>query len=394
MEKVKIILPYFFCYSILFSLVVMVKYYSNIIFERFIVKFNPSKPYTVGLELEVQLVDSFTFELTEKSFVLFDKASKKLSSVLHKEFLQSMVEIVSPPCNSSEEATNILREAYEEVKKIGEEEGFYPLLLGTHPFADPCEIRITKDKRYERLLEEFQIVLKNFLIFGLHIHVGVESERELWEAFNMTLKYLPLFIALSSSSPFYKGRFTGLHSYRLKIFEQLPRAGVPEQFFSTEEFEGMFNVLKNAGFVESLKDIWWDVRPRPDYGTIELRVCDSIPDFNRIEAIADFFRLLVAWSKGKKMERFYHQVVKQNRWNAVRHGLDGMFIDVDGVENINSRIHGLVEMFDREGLIERLGIRANNLYNILSGFPVSYRMMEAYRKGESIRKLARFGLAE
>ncbi len=372
----------------------MVKYYSNIIFERFVVRFKPSKPYTVGLELEVQLVDSFTFELTEKSSVIFEKASRKLSSVLHKEFLQSMIELVSPPSSSSKEATDIIREAYEEVKQIGEREGFHPLLLGTHPFADPCEIRITRDKRYERLLKEFQIVLKNFLIFGLHIHIGVETEKQLWEAYNMTLKYLPLFIALSSSSPFYKGRFTGLHSYRLKIFEQLPRAGVPEQFFSTEEFERIFNILKNAGFVDSLKDIWWDVRPRPDFGTIELRVCDSIPDFNRIEAVADFFRLLVAWSKDKKVERFYHQIVRQNRWNAVRHGLDGMFIDLDGVENINSKIHGLVEEFDREGLIERLGIRADNLYNIFSRYPISYKMIEAYRNGVSIRKIARFGLVE
>ncbi|WP_457567627.1 carboxylate-amine ligase [Desulfurobacterium sp.] len=357
-------------------------------------RFKPSKPYTVGLELEVQLVDSFTFELTEKAYTVFEKASERLSAVLHKEFLQSMVEIVSPPCSSSEEAVDILREAYGEVRRIGEEEGFYPILLGTHPFANPCEIRITRDRRYERLLEEFQIVLRNFLIFGLHIHVGVETEKQLWEAYNVTLKYLPLFVALSSSSPFYKGKFTGLHSYRLKVFEQLPRAGVPEQFFSTDEFEVMFNVLKNSGFVDSIKDIWWDVRPRPDFGTIELRVCDAIPDFNRIEAVADFFRLLVAWSSGKRVERFYHQVVKQNRWNAVRHGLEGMFIDSDGVENINSRIHWLVEEFDREGLLDRLGIRADNLYNILSGYPVSYRMIKAYEKGESLRKIVRFGLAE
>ena len=357
-------------------------------------KFNPSLPYTVGLELEVQLVDSFTFELTEKSDAVFQNASKNLLKVLHKEFLQSMVEIVSPPSKNSFEAVRFLKDAYFEIKEIGSREGFYPLLLGTHPFANPLEIRITKDKRYERLLEEFQIVLKNFLIFGLHIHIGVETEEELWQTYNMALKYLPLFIAISASSPFYKGKFTGLHSYRLKVFEQLPRAGVPEQFFSTEEFEKMFLTLKYAGFVEALKDIWWDVRPRPDLGTVELRVCDAIPDFNRIEAVADFFRLLAAWSKGKKVERFYHQVVKQNRWNAVRHALEGTFIEEDGIENINSKIHSLLEEFDKSGLIEKLGVRGDNLYNILSQFPVSYKMTEEYRKGVSVRDIVRYGIVE
>lgn len=357
-------------------------------------RFIPSKPYTVGLELEVQLVDSFTFELSEKSERLFSRASDKLLRVLHEEFLQSMVEIVSPPSDTSGEAVSFLKDAYFEIKNIGMDEGFYPLILGTHPFADPMEIGITRDKRYEKLLNEFQIILRNFLIFGLHIHIGIETERELWKAYNITLKYLPLFIALSSSSPFYKGKFTGLHSYRLKVFEQLPRAGIPEQFFSTDEFEKMFSVLKYSGFVDSLKDIWWDVRPRPDLGTLELRVCDAIPDFNRIEAIADFFRLLVAWSKGMKVEKFYHQVVKQNRWNAVRHGLDGMFVDADGVENINSKIHFLTEEFDKAGVIDKLGIDVDNLYNVLSGYPVSYSIMNDYRAGVSVRDLVKYGFVE
>jgi len=290
-------------------------------------EFKPSAPLTIGVELEVQLVDERDYSLKEASYKIFERYR---SPLVHKEFLSSMVEFVSSPHQSPAEAVEELFGAISEVAQIGREEGFLLAASGTHPFALPEEVKITEDDRYKRLLEEFQEVLRNFLIYGLHIHVGFPTKEAMINGYNHFVQLAPLFLALSTSSPFFRGKLTGIYSYRSKLFEQLPRAGVPQHFSSFEEFSELVSILKESGAIESLKDIWWDVRPRPDFGTVELRICDAVPTKERIEALLTLAVMVAAISLKEEAKPVFHQINVQNKWNAARHGLKGFFITPDG----------------------------------------------------------------
>ncbi|MDQ7056643.1 MAG: YbdK family carboxylate-amine ligase [Persephonella sp.] len=263
-------------------------------------KFKSSKPFTVGAELEVQIVKREDLSLSNSSDIIFKQLPEKLKSIVQPEVLTSMVEIVTPVCEKPEDVVSYFREALHEIDRIGESYGFRSSALGTHPFAKKEQTEITVKERYLKLLEELQILLRQFLIYGLHIHVGFSDREMAVKGYNMTINYLPLFLALSTSSPFFYGEFTGLHSYRTKIFEQLPRAGIPEYFDSFSHFEELFYTLKDRGFIESIKDIWWDVRIHPDLGTVELRVCDANPEMDRIELIISLFQGLCFLAQGRK----------------------------------------------------------------------------------------------
>ncbi|ADU96618.1 glutamate--cysteine ligase GCS2 [Thermovibrio ammonificans HB-1] len=307
-------------------------------------RFNPSRPLTVGIELEVQLLDPETFALKGIAGELF---SRYTSPRLQREFLDSMAEFVTGVHSSPDEAVSELTKEVLAVAHLGKELGFVVAASGTHPFARPEEVNVTPSERYLKLLEEFQEVLRNFLIYGLHVHVGFPDEQTALNAYNAFVKFSPLFLALSASSPFFRGRNTGIYSYRSKLFEQLPRAGVPQQFDSYGEFVELFSVLKESKTVDSLKDIWWDVRPRPDLGTVELRVCDSVSDFSRIRGIVSLAVMVASLFMEEGVEREFHQVHLQNRWNAARHGLTGRFISKDGVTTVGRELLRLVTLYGK-----------------------------------------------
>ena len=307
-------------------------------------KFNPSKPFTVGIELEVQLVDPETLNLKRASHLIFENPPTPL---VQKEFLQSMVEFVTGVHEEPESAVSELHSAVEKVCALGEEKGFLLSASGTHPVAEPEKVRVTENERYLRLLEEFQEVLRNFLIYGLHIHVGFPDEKSMMNAYNAFVKYSPLFLALSASSPFFRGKNTGILSYRSKLFEQLPRAGAPQHFENFEEFLELYGRLKEAGVVESLKDIWWDVRPRPDFGTVELRICDSVADFKRLEGLVSLAVIVGELFAETGVNPDFHQVNLQNRWSAARHGLSGTFITERGRSAVGRELHRLVNLYGK-----------------------------------------------
>ncbi len=307
-------------------------------------KFKGSKPFTVGIELEVQIVDRNSFNLVPKSELIFKSNPTPL---VQKEFLQSMVEFVSSVRETPEGAVEELKNAVTAVLEVGESCGFLLAASGTHPFAEPSKVRVTKNGRYLRLYDEFQEVLRNFLIYGLHVHVGFPDERAALNAYNAYVKYAPLFLALSASSPFFSGRNTGILSYRSKLFEQLPRAGIPEQFENYGQFVELLERLKDAGSIESIKDVWWDVRLRPDFGTVELRICDSVADFERLLAVANFAVLVGELSLREEVKPDFVQIHKQNRWNAARYGFKGTFIDGGAVTTVGRKIAELVGEHER-----------------------------------------------
>jgi len=353
------------------------------------VKFKKSKPFTVGIELEVQILDRESFELTPKSKVIFENIK---NPNVQKEFLQSMVEFVTGVNESPEEAVDELRESVREVLELGDSENFFLSASGTHPFADPSKIkiRVTENDRYLKLLEEFQEILRNFLIYGLHIHVGFPDEERALNAYNLYVKYSPLFLALSVSSPFFKGRNTGILSYRTKIFEQLPRAGIPEQFSSYSEFVELYERLKEAGLVESLKDIWWDVRLRPDFGTVELRVCDSVSSFRRIEGLTALAVILGELSLVKKIQVDFHQIHLQNKWNAARHGLKGKFVKREGTTTVGRELHEIVKEYGKR--FGRLKESAKVLLDLISLPTQAEYQIEEYRRTKDLKSVVKKSL--
>ncbi|RMD46072.1 MAG: YbdK family carboxylate-amine ligase [Aquificota bacterium] len=356
-------------------------------------KFKNSKPFTVGAELEVQLVDRNTYALSNSSKYIFENLSEKFKSIVQPEVLTSMVEVVTPVCEKPEEVVHYLKEALYEIEKIGEAFGFRTAALGTHVFAKKEETEITAKERYLQLLKELQIVLRQFLIYGFHVHVGFPDKESAVKGYNLIINYLPVFLGISTSSPFFYGEFTGLNSYRTKIFEQLPRAGIPEYFDKYEDFEKLFNELYEGGFVNSIKDIWWDVRIQPNLGTVELRVCDSNPDFERLELIITFMQALSLYAQEHTIDKFFYQTLKQNKWNATRYALKGKFIDKDGYKTIGQKALEKIDFLKKKGIFKELGTesKVTILKDIFRKNTVSENMILVYKKTQDIKLMEEFG---
>ena len=304
-----------------------------------------------------------------------------------------MVEIVTPVCEYPEEAVHYIKKALIGIDRIGEDYGFRVSALGTHTFAKKEQTHITAKERYLRLLQELQILLRQFLIYGLHIHVGFPDKELAVKAYNMVINYLPVFLGISASSPFFYGEFTGLHSYRTKIFEQLPRAGIPEYFDNFSQFEDLYFKLKESGFIESIKDIWWDVRIHPDLGTIELRVCDSNPEIERIEFLITLLQGLSFLSQEEKIPKFYHQILKQNKWNATRYSLSGKLIDRNKITTIKGKTYSIIDYLETKGVFKSLKTdkRMEKLKGILEKKTVSEKMIMVYKKTNDLKVVESMG---
>ena len=317
--------------------------------------FHADHPSTVGIELEVRLVDAVSMKPANRSLYLFEHLPDTLAPHIHKELLQSMIEIVTPVCQSADEAADFIMDALHTLRTIGADEGIELAALATHPFEHKEDNHRFHDPRYDLLADELQIVLKNFLISGLHIHVALPDERAAIRAYNASIKYLPLFLALSANSPFALGEDTGLQSYRSKIFERLPRAGIPEYFETYRDYCGLIDQLHQSGTIKSIKDAWWDVRIHQTFGTIELRVCDAFYDRERLELIVLFYQALMHHAFEHPVTRDYYQISKQNKWNATRHGLEGHFIDGADHGTIREKILERIDALVAAGIFDQLG---------------------------------------
>jgi carboxylate-amine ligase len=316
--------------------------------------FHPDAPWTLGVELEVRLLDAQTLKPANRSAYLFDHLPDALVPHVHKELLQSMIEIVTPICHTSTEAVQFIHQALHTLRAIGAKEGIALGALATHPFERKEDNERYNDPRYDLLAEELQIVLKNFLISGLHIHVALPDETAAINAYNASIHTLPLFLALAANSPFALGEDTGLQSYRSKIFERLPRAGVPEYFDTYADYCNLIDRLKESGTIKSIKDVWWDVRIHQTFGTIELRVCDAFFDRERLRLIVLFYQSLIRYTSTHPLPRDPCQISKQNKWNAIRHGLDGQFIDGERNGTIREKIHEWIDVLESDGLFAKL----------------------------------------
>ncbi|MCK4738407.1 MAG: YbdK family carboxylate-amine ligase [Deltaproteobacteria bacterium] len=315
------------------------------------IKFNSSDGPSVGIEIECQLVDEADLSLVGKSEEIIsgvfegvtlsggEFSIEELQSSLKHELLTSCVEINTKKSNTIAEAGEDLRKKFSIVIKEARKNNTRIALAGTHPFSKWKDQEVTRNPRYKRLLDELQMVATRFNIFGLHVHVGVKSGEGCIYVLNRLLQYMPHFLALSSNSPFWNDRDSGLKSYRTKVFETLPIAGLPFYFESWADFARLVKNYLQTKTIETTRELWWDLRPHPDFGTIEVRICDAPSTINEILAIASLVQALVVkfekeFEAGIRFERPHSFIVRENKWRAARYGLEGEFINEKGEENV------------------------------------------------------------
>jgi carboxylate-amine ligase len=290
--------------------------------------YNKSPNPTIGVELELQILCSRTLALSSRASEILSAVEPLYQAKIKQEFLQSMVEITTGICKNVAEVEADLSETYRHLEKLAEKFNTFIYAASLHPFSTGDDQMLTDHPRYRRIMDELQLVGIRFITQGLHVHIGVDSEEKAIQTANTMRVFLPLLLALTTSSPFYEGRDTGLYSYRTKLFEALPLAGMPDDLQGWQGYIDLVERLIHGGIIESFRDLWWDVRPHPDFGTVEIRVCDIPSSMRDILALTAMIQALVVSLSEKKGHILPHiQILRANKWQAARHGLEGVFVD-------------------------------------------------------------------
>ncbi|MEY2568820.1 MAG: glutamate---cysteine ligase / carboxylate-amine ligase [Actinomycetota bacterium] len=329
------------------------------------IDFNSSERASLGVEVELEIVDRETGELRSGASDILPIMGEGHPGGEHPkakhELLESTIEIITGICSDVAEARADLETTLAELEGHAGPRGMALMCSGSHPFSDWAEQDISPNPRYARLVEEMQWMARRLQIFGIHVHVGIKSGEKAIAIANALAAYIPHFLALSASSPYWMGRDTGLASCRSKVFEGLPTAGLPYQLSGWEEFEQFMETLVSANAIQSIREVWWDIRPHPDFGTVELRICDGIPTMSEIAAVAALSQSLVEWmdsllDRGYSLPMPRGWVVRENKWRAARHGIEAEIIVGDSGHNVvplRTAVHELVE--ELSPVAERLG---------------------------------------
>ena len=290
--------------------------------------FNKSPGPTIGVEIEIQILDAETLELKPVASEILKRMPRSLSQRIKPEFIRSMVEINTGICDTVADVETDLRDAYSRLSNIAEGLGASIYSASLHPFSRYSGQEVTDNPRYKKIMNELQLVGRRFISQGLHVHIGVDDEEKAIKVNNNLRLYIPILLALTTSSPFFESEDTGLMSYRTKLFEALPLAGMPDSLDDWEEFNTLIRLLMKSGVIESVKDIWWDVRPHPDFGTVEVRICDIPYSLRDILAITALIQaLVIALAEQYENPEPHIQILRSNKWQAARHGLEGLYID-------------------------------------------------------------------
>jgi glutamate---cysteine ligase / carboxylate-amine ligase len=288
--------------------------------------------FTLGIEEEFQIVDPQTRELRSHVVEILEEGKMLLGEQIKPEMIQSMVEVGTGICHNIQEARDDITRLRSIISGLAQKNGLVIIAASTHPISRWQDQKIFDDERYELLVQELQTVARSLLIFGLHVHVGVADRERSIHIMNAARYFLPHVLALSTSSPFWMSHNTGLKSYRSEIFKQFPRTDIPDHFGSYSAFERYVDLLVKTRCIDNGKKIWWDVRPHPFFPTLEFRVCDIPTRVDDTLAIAALFQAIVAKlstliEKNLGFRLYRRMLIQENKWRAVRYGLDGKLID-------------------------------------------------------------------
>ncbi|WP_263374801.1 carboxylate-amine ligase [Granulicella aggregans] len=289
--------------------------------------------FSLGIEEEYQTVDPETRDLRSHiATEMLAEGKLRLEERVKAEMHQSVIEVGTRVCKNIQEAQEDLFDLRRNMIGLAEKHGLVLVAGATHPFADWRVQEIYPDPRYAQVVEDLQLVARANLIFGLHVHVGIEDREAAIRIMNSLRYFLPHILALSTNSPFWLGMETGYKSYRAKVFENFPRTNLPDSFSSYSEFENYVNLLIKTNSIDNAKKIWWDVRPHPFFDTIEVRICDIPLRAQETVAIAALIQATARklWdlhSRNQDFRQYSRALLMENKFRAVRYGLDGKMID-------------------------------------------------------------------
>ena len=289
--------------------------------------------FTIGIEEEYLLVDRETRDLVvDAPDSLMRECERRLEGRVSPEFLQSQIEIGTAKCATIKDAAGEIAQLRRTVAEVAAQHGLAPIAASTHPFAAWTAQKHTPKDRYNVLAKDMQAVARRLLICGMHVHVGLDDDELRIDLMGQISYFLPHLLALSTSSPFWGGENTGLKSYRLAVFDELPRTGLPEAFDSYVEFQRHLNIMVEAGLIEDATKLWWDVRPSVRYPTLEMRIADVCTSYRDGITVAAIYvcvlRMLYRLKRGnQRWRRYSNMLIQENRWRAQRYGFDEGLVD-------------------------------------------------------------------
>lgn len=324
---------------------------------------HPTDMYTLGIEEEFQLVDPDTGELVARAGEVLEGTT---GDQLQSELFQSVVETATPICLTLDQAREEVARLRGQLIDLAGDHGLAVAAAGTHPSADYEDQAKTPSDRYDKLRRRVRWPFERSLVFGQHVHIGVASAAEAVAAMNTLRALVPVLLGLSVNAPFWRGRDTGLASVRLRIFDAMPRSGLQPRFEDWRALATTVETLKQAGAIEDLSKVWWDIRPRPSLGTIEVRVCDALPEADRSVALAGLIQAIVARAvrgaaTGEPLDLVHlDEVVAENRWRAMRDGTRARLVHPDGEGGVELlAVPEVLELLqvELEPEIEQLGLK-------------------------------------
>ena len=296
--------------------------------------FGTGDAYTLGVEEEYQLLDGETFDLVQHIDTMLEAVSgHELEARINAELMQSVIEITTPVCHSAGDVLRWLTTLRGYVTEIAQKEGLRVGSAGTHPFSLFERQRITAKDRYRALIDQMQYVARRELIFGMHVHVAVDDPEKAIQVVNGLLPQLAPLLALSASSPFWRGEATGLASSRHMVFAAFPRSGPPPRFRDYADYAEVVGQLERTGCIADYTHIWWDIRLHPRLGTIEIRICDGVTRVEDAVAIAAYCQALVKqlcerYEAGEEIPSYHRILTSENKWLAARYGLEAPVMDL------------------------------------------------------------------
>ena len=311
--------------------------------------FNQSPKPTIGVEAELFTINKDSYDLCSGAPIVLDAFPD--STYIKEELLECIIEVNTNICENISEVRDDLTSRIFEVEQIAETNNMAIISMGTHPFARWKDQSLTQSNRYINFLKRMQWPVRRLIISGLHVHIGVESGEKAIAITNGMTRYIPLLIGLSANSPYFGSELTGLASTRTKIFEGLPTAGLPPFLKNYSEFQKFMRTLQKANSIQSIREVWWDIRPHPGYGTVEVRVCDAVPSIEEMVKLAGFIQCLVVglsnlYDDGAQLPLLDPWVIQENKWRATRFGLEADII-VDEGGSLQSLKGALMETLDK-----------------------------------------------
>src|SRR5216110_1861067 len=358
--------------------------------------------FTIGIEEEYQTVDPVTFDLRSHIHAeIIEKGKLILQEKVKSEMHASVVEVGTAVCQSIKDAKVEVKALRRDMVALAKENGLRLCSAATHPFADWRAQEITPGERYKNIVEDMQLVARANLIFGLHVHIGIDDRETAIHMMNHARYFLPHILALSTNSPFWLGMNTGLKSYRCKVFDKFPRTNIPDYFPSWGEYENFIKLLIKTNCIDNAKKIWWDIRQHPFFNTIEFRVCDIPMRADETIAIAALIQATVAklyklYTANQGFRLYRRALIMENKWRAARYGLEGKLIDFGKQSEMPARDLVLEYLEFVDDVVDELDSREelNYLRQILETGSGADRQLRVFQETGDLKKVVEYMIAE